>query len=79
MDSKFQIKENNMKGWLLGIYLFDELSMIRLFKLIKIGLLHTKNPDGIVKGIMFGIGRLEVQFTLGFWNRNIKEETIGHA
>jgi hypothetical protein len=65
-------------GSLIKIYLLDEISFVRLFKLIKLGWLHPENAPGKVRGIILGIWRFEIQIIFGFWD-NHKEEEIGHA
>ncbi len=57
-------------GKLLGIYMLDEVSFIRLLNIFKIGYIHPEDTPGTVRGFMFGIWRLEVQLILGFWDKS---------
>jgi len=67
-------------GKMLGIYLLDEVSFIRLFGLLKLGYIHPKDSPGIVRGIMVGFWRFEIQLILGFWeNSEINNKGVGHA
>ena len=63
---------------LVQVLLMNEFTAIKLFSLIKIGVLHLKNDTGNVYGIMLGLWRFETQFVLGY-NQSNQEEMIYHA
>ena len=60
---------------IIKLLLIDDATLIRLFWLFKLGFVHPENAPGIVKGIIIGFWRFEIQIILGFWD-NIKEEEI---
>ena len=60
---------------IIKLLLIDDATIIRLFWLFKLGFVHPENAPGIVKGIIIGFWRFEIQIILGFWD-NIKEEEI---
>ena len=60
---------------IIKIIAIDDATIIKLFWLFKIGFVHPENAPGIVKGIIIGFWRFEIQIILGFWD-NIKEEEI---
>ena len=67
-------------GLILRVMIMDEFTAIHLFKLIKLGIIHPKDAPGIVKGILIGFWRFEVQFIFGFWNKERKQqEAVYHA
>ena len=63
---------------LIQVLLMNEFTAIKLFSIIKIGVLHFQNDTGKVYGIMFGFWKFETQFTLGF-NHSNQEEGFYHA
>ena len=63
---------------IIKLLLIDDATIIRLFWLFKLGFVHPENAPGIVKGIIIGFWRFEIQIILGFWNKN-KEGEYGHA
>ena len=63
---------------IIKILAIDDATIIKLFWLFKIGFVHPENAPGIVKGIIIGFWRFEIQIILGFWNKN-KEGEYGHA
>ncbi len=63
---------------LIQVLLMNEFTAIKLFSLIKIGVLHLENDTGKVYGIMLGLWRFETQFVLGF-NHSNQKEMIYHA
>ena len=63
---------------MIKILAIDEATVIKLFWLFKIGFIHPANNTGIVKGIIIGFWRFEVQLILGFWNKT-KEQEVYHA
>ena len=63
---------------MIKILAIDEATIIQLFWLIKIGFIHPPNDTGIIKGIIIGFWRFEVQLILGFWNKT-KEQEVYHA
>ena len=65
-----------MKGWIIGVYLLEDVAMIQLFKFIRLGILFPEKPA--IKGVFIGFGRVEFQFTAGLWDR-YKYEEIGRA
>ncbi len=66
-------------GWLLKLYLLDEASIIKIFRIFKIGFIHPENAPGVVKGLILGIWRIEIQIIFGFWNKGKEIGEIGHA
>ena len=66
-------------GWLLKLYLLDEASIIKIFRIFKIGLIHPENAPGVFKGLILGIWRIEIQIIFGFWNKGKEIGEIGHA
>ena len=63
------------KGWIVELHLVDDITMLRFFKLIRIGLIHPKGEH--IKGIFFGISRLEAQLTFVFWPKKHFENRMG--
>ena len=59
---------------IIKILALDEATVIKLFWLIKIGFIHPVDSPGIVKGLIIGFWRFEVQLILGFWNKEQKQE-----
>ena len=62
-------------GWLLEIILDNGFSGIRIFKLFAFGIVH---PSNNVKGILFGIGRIQIQLCASYEDK-IKLEGKGYA
>ena len=51
-------------GWLLKLYIGNNQSYLRLFKLFSIGMIHSKESNARVLGLMFGIWNFQFQLTL---------------
>ena len=64
---------------IIKILILDEATIIKLLWLFKIGFIHPENAPGIVKGILIGFWRFEIQFILGFWDKTKEEEAMYHA
>ena len=64
---------------IIKLLLVDAATIIKLFWLFKIGLVHPENAPGIVKGIIIGFWRFEIQIILGFWDNAKEEEIKYHA
>jgi len=64
---------------IIKIILLDEASIFILFRLFKLGIIHPLNCPGKVKGFMIGIWRFEIQFILGFWDKNKRKEELYYA
>ena len=50
---------------LIKVLLLDEVSMIYLFKIIMIGIIH-KRKDISAYGVVIGIWRFQIQLTTGY-------------
>ena len=50
-------------GWLLGIYLLENMSILTILKFFRIGIMHS-NKDKIF-GIILGIWKFDLRFTFG--------------
>mgnify|MGYP003628101667 CR=1 FL=1 len=64
---------------IIKVMLLDEASILVLFHLFKIGIVHPVSAPGTVKGIIIGFWRLEIQLILGFWNKSALKENMYHA
>ena len=65
-------------GSLIKVVLIDDASILILFKLLKIGIIHPENAPGKITGFLIGLWRFEIQFTLSFWDKG-KQGEIGNA
>ena len=50
-------------GWLLDIYLLENLSIISILKFFTIGILHSKEDN--LYGLIVAIHKLELRLTFG--------------
>ena len=66
-------------GSIINIALLDEASILKIFRIFKIGFIHPDNAPGKVKGILLGIWRFEIQLILGFWDKGRETGDIGNA
>tara|TARA_R110000824_G_scaffold100674_3_gene239307 strand:+ start:384 stop:587 length:204 start_codon:yes stop_codon:yes gene_type:complete len=64
---------------LLGVYMLDEISFIRLLYLFKLGIIHPENCPGKVTGFVIGIWRFEIQLILGFWEKGKAITEVGNC
>jgi hypothetical protein len=64
---------------IISLILIDELTILRLFRVFKIGFIHPENTPGKIKGFMIGIWRFEIQLILGFWDKGKQTGEIGNA
>ena len=65
-------------GWILKIIIENNLFMVELFKLIRIGVASTKTEAGLAKAIIFGIWKFEINITFAIRNK-INFHEIGEA
>ena len=63
-------------GWLLKIMLYDNFSGIKLFNLISFGIVH---PSHNVKGLLFGLWKIQFQFAVAVEEELQKLEGEGYA
>ena len=61
-------------GSLINIVLIDDATILILFKWFKIGFIHPENAPGKIMGILIGLWRFELQFTLSFWDKGKQGE-----
>ena len=66
---------------IISILALDEATIIKFFWLFKIGFVHPTDAPGLVKGLIIGFWRFEIQLILGFWNRaiDIVDKEANHA
>mgnify|MGYP003148222497 CR=1 FL=1 len=65
-------------GWLLEIYLLENITMIGILRFLRFGILHS-NKDKIV-GIIVGISKLDIRLTFGMLKMPvINEKGAGNA
>ena len=66
-------------GSIIKVILIDDATILELFKFLKIGFIHPENIPGKIIGLLIGIWRFEIQFTLGLWNKRNNKGEYGHA
>ena len=66
-------------GSLVSLVLIDEASILKIFRIFKLGFIHPENAPGVVKGVIIGIWRFELQFIFGFWNKGEQIGDMPHA
>ena len=64
---------------IISILALDEATVIKFLWLFKIGFVHPENAPGIIKGLIIGFWRFEIQLILGFWNKEKEKEIKYHA
>tara|TARA_R110002012_G_scaffold179021_2_gene344437 strand:+ start:1531 stop:1722 length:192 start_codon:yes stop_codon:yes gene_type:complete len=62
-------------GWLLKVMLYDNFTGIKLFNLISFGVVH---PSNNVKGLMFGLWRVQFQINVAI-EEKLQIEGEGYA
>ena len=67
-----------MKGWIVNLIINEELLMIELFKIFRIGIAWMDNESGKASALIFGISKLEANLTLAFRKKIIWHE-VGEA
>jgi hypothetical protein len=66
-------------GSIISLVFIDEATIIKIFRIIKIGFIHPQEAPGIIKGLIIGIWRFELQIIFGFWDKGKQTGEIGHA
>ena len=66
-------------GSIINLALLDEATILKIFRIFKLGFIHPQNAPGIIKGIIFGIWRFEFQFIVGFWDKGKETGEVGKA
>jgi len=66
-------------GSIINLALLDEATVIKIFRIFKIGFIHPENAPGKVKGILLGIWRFEIQLIFGFWDKGKETGDVGQA
>ena len=61
---------------IINIIMLDDASIIKLFWIFKLGIMHPDNVPGVIKGIIIGIWRFEIQIIFGFWNKSKQIEEV---
>jgi hypothetical protein len=61
-------------GWLLQIYLLENMAMIGILKFFRIGMIY----DNMIKGIFIGIWKFDIQFSIGIFKPH-KITEVGNA
>jgi hypothetical protein len=62
-------------GWFIQIIMYNNLSAIRIFKFLTIGIIH---PAPNIKGILFGIWKFQIQLVSAYEDK-ITIEGEGYA
>ena len=63
----------------INMILIDDATIFILFRLFKIGFVHPENAPGILKGLILGFWRFEIQLTLGFWDKKKQNTEVYSA
>ena len=66
-------------GWLIKLLIVDDFTCLVIFNMFKIGMIHPENTPGVVKGLMIGIWRFEIQIVFGFWDKLKQYGEMGNA
>ena len=66
-------------GSIISLIFIDEATVIKIFRIFKIGFIHPQQAPGIIKGLLIGFWRFELQLILGFWDKDKQTGEIGHA
>jgi hypothetical protein len=64
---------------MINVLAIEEATVLKILWLFKLGFLHPVNAPGIIKGIIIGFWRFEIQLILGFWNKDKNKEETYHA
>ena len=56
-------------GKIVRIALFKDTTYLEIFRLFIIGIIHKKNDEGSIYGIVVGIWKFQLQLTLGCLNK----------
>ncbi len=64
---------------MISVLAIEEATVLKILWLFKLGFVHPVNAPGIIKGIIIGFWRFEIQLILGFWNKDKNKEEMYNA
>jgi hypothetical protein len=59
-------------GWLLKVYLGDNETYLKIFRLFSIGFLHPNEREVLIKGLMLGFWNFQLQLTFAYNKKSLK-------